>query len=229
MDNGTLYIIATPIGNLGDVSARALETLRMCDVVACEDTRVTGVLLKKFGIEKPMFVNENSREKNVAGVLLEKLKSGLNIALVSDAGSPCISDPGFRIVRACRAEGVNVVPVPGACAFVAALSASGLPSDSFLFAGFLPPKTSARRTFFERHADFPHTIVFYESPFRILKFLDDAIEVLGKDRVVCVAKEITKLHERFFIGSLSEVLAQLKAASTKGEFVVVVAPKDFVL
>lgn len=143
----TLYVVATPIGNLSDISERALQTLRDCDIVACEDTRLTGSLLRHFGISKEMFVNEDSRERAVAPILLEKLKSGFNVALVSDAGTPCVSDPGFRIIRACRAEGIKVVPVPGPCAFAAALSASGLPSDSFLFAGFLPAKTSARRNF----------------------------------------------------------------------------------
>lgn len=229
MENGTLYIVATPIGNLADISARALETLRLCDVVACEDTRVTGALLKKFGISKEMFVNENSRERAVAPAILEMLKSGKNVALVSDAGTPCISDPGFRVVRACRAAGVRVVPVAGACAFVAALSASGLPSDSFLFAGFLPPKTSARKNFFEKYADFPHTLVFYESPYRIEKFIDDACEVFGESRTACVAKEISKIYERFFVGTLGDIRRELQAASTKGEFVAIIAPKDFAL
>lgn len=226
---GTLYIIATPIGNMSDISARAIETLRLCDVVACEDTRVTGNLLKRFGISKEMFVNEDSRERSVAPALLEMLKSGKNVALVSDAGTPCISDPGFRIVRACRAEGVKVVPIPGACAFAAALSASGLPSDSFLFAGFLPAKTSARKNFFEKYKNFEHTLIFYESPYRIEKFIDDALEIFGGGRMVCVAKEISKMFERFFVGELADVAAELKKSSTKGEFVVLVAPADFEL
>ena len=183
---GTLYVVATPIGNMGDISERAVETLRSCDVVACEDTRVTGNLLKRFGIAKEMFVNEDSRERGVAPALLEILKSGRNVALVSDAGTPCVSDPGFRIVRACRACGVRVVPVPGACAFASALCASGLPSDSFLFAGFLPAKTSARKNFFEKYKDFGHTLIFYESPYRIEKFAADALEVFGGDRKVPV-------------------------------------------
>lgn len=229
MDCGKLYIVATPIGNLSDISERALETLRSCDIVACEDTRITGSLLKKFDISKEMFVNENSRERAVAPIILEKLKSGKNVALVSDAGTPCISDPGFRIVRVCRAEGIDVIPIAGACAFVAALSASGLPSDSFLFAGFLPPKTSARHNFFERHKDFAHTLVFYESPYRIEKFVDDAIDVFGENRVACVAKEISKMYERFFIGTLGEIRNAMKSASTKGEFVVIIAPEGFAL
>ncbi len=229
MEKGKLYIVATPIGNLSDITNRALETIRQCDIVVCEDTRVSGSMLRKFDISKEMFVNENSRERAVAPVILEKLLSGKNIALVSDAGTPCISDPGFRIVRACRACGVEVVPIPGACAFVAALAASGLPSDSFLFAGFLPPKTSARKNFFEKHKDFEHTLVFYESPYRIEKFIDDAIEVFGENRTACVAKEITKMYERFFVGSLEEIKSAFKSASTKGEFVVIIAPEGFTL
>ena len=229
MEEGTLYVVATPIGNLSDISERALETLRSCDLVACEDTRITGAMLRKFGIEKEMFVNEDSRERGVAPLLLERLKAGKNVALVSDAGTPCISDPGFRIVRACRACGVKVVPVPGACAFASALSASGLPSDSFLFVGFLPAKTAARKNFFEKYADFGHTLIFYESPYRIEKFVDDALEVFGGDRIVCVAKEISKMFERFFVGSLADVAAELKKSSTKGEFVVIVAPDGFTL
>ncbi len=224
---GTLYVVATPIGNLSDISERAIETLRACDVVACEDTRVTGNLLKKFDISKEMFVNENSRERAVAPIILDMLKSGKNVALVSDAGTPCISDPGFRVVRACRAEGVKVVPIAGACAFATALSASGLPSDSFLFAGFLPAKTSARRNFFEKYKSFEHTLIFYESPYRIEKFIDDALDVLGAERVVCVAKEISKIYERFFVGTLSSVADELKKSSTKGEFVVIIAPDGY--
>ena len=230
MEYGKLYIVATPVGNLSDITERALAVLRSCDVVVCEDTRITGSLLRRFDIpQKQMFVSENSRERAVAPALLEMLKNGKNIALVSDAGTPCISDPGFRLVRACRAAGVDVVPVLGACAFVAALSASGLPSDSFLFAGFLQPKTSARRNFFESHKDFPHTMIFYESPYRIEKFVDDALDVFGAERVACVAKEISKIHERFFVGTLAEIKTQLAQSSTKGEFVAIIAPADFAL
>ena len=226
-ESGTLYVVATPVGNLSDISDRAKAVLAECDIVACEDTRVTGVLLGKLGLKKEMFVNENSREKAAAPALLEKLLAGKNVALVSDAGTPCVSDPGFRIVRACRSAGVKVVPVPGACAFVSALCASGLPSDSFLFAGFLPPKTSARKSFFEKHADFPHTLIFYESPYRIEKFAADALEVFGAERAVCFAKEITKFYERFFVGRLGDVCAELAKSSTKGEFTVIIASKDF--
>lgn len=227
MNAGILYVVATPIGNMDDISSRAVEILRSCDIVACEDTRVSGLLLKRFGIEKDLFVYENSREQAMAPVLLEKIKSGKTVALISDAGTPCISDPGFRIVKACRAEKIHIVPIPGPCAFVSALSASGLPSDSFLFVGFLPAKGAARRNFFNRHKDFPHTIVFYESPYRIVKFIADAIEIFGPERPVCVAKEISKIYERFFTGKLLDVSNELLKTSTKGEFVVLIAPASF--
>ncbi len=226
---GILYIVATPIGNLRDISERAIQTLRECDLVVCEDTRVTGALLAKLGISKEMFVCEDSRERRVCPVLLEKLRGGKNVAVVSDAGTPLVSDPGFRLVRACRKEGISVVPVPGACAAMAALSASGLPCDSFLFAGFLPPKTSARRNFFEKYKNFPHTLIFYESPHRIDKFVSDALEIFGENRTVCIAKEMTKLHEAFFVGRLGDVLKALLVASLKGEFCALIAPEDFEL
>lgn len=229
MEAGTLYVVATPIGNLADISERARETLALCDVVACEDTRVTGALLNRLGLKKEMFVNENSREKSAAPALLKMLSEGKNIALVSDAGTPCVSDPGFRIVRACRAAGVKVSPVPGPCAFVSALCASGLPSDSFLFAGFLPPKASARRAYFGKYADFPHSLIFYESPYRIEKFAADALEIFGENRAACFAKEITKFYERFFVGKLGGVCGELKSAATKGEFTVIIAPRGFEL
>ncbi len=226
---GTLYVVATPIGNMSDLSRRAAEILRSCDVVACEDTRVTGGLLRRLDVSKKMFVNEDSRERAAASAILEMLESGKNVALVSDAGTPCISDPGFRAVRACRAAGVNVVPVPGACAFVAALSASGLPTDSFMFAGFLPAKSSARKNFFEKYRDFGHTLVFYESPYRIGKFLRDAVEIFGSGRTVCVAKEITKVFERFFVGKLSDVADGIESSPARGEFVVIIAPDGYEL
>lgn len=228
-NTGTLYVVATPIGNLSDISQRAVDTLKSVDIVACEDTRVTGRLLNKFDISKEMFVYEDSRERNVAPILLHRLKEGKNVALVTDAGTPCMSDPGFRIIRACRSEGIKVEPIPGACAFITALSASGLPSDSFLFAGFLPAKTAARKTFFEKYKDFEHTLIFYESPYRIDKFLDDALEVFGGERTVCFAKELTKMFERFFVRKLSSVAVEMKKSSLKGEFVIIIAPKDFQL
>ena len=222
-------MVATPIGNLSDISERAAQALRECDIVACEDTRNASTILKKIGAQKDMVVYEDSRETRVAPELLERLKSGEKIALISDAGMPCISDPGFRIVRLCRKEGIDIVPVPGASAFTAALAASGLPTNGFLFVGFLPAKSAARKAFFEKYKDFDFTLCFYESTHRIEKFVDDALEVLGAERVICVAKEITKLHERFFTGTIAQVKEELSKSNTKGEFVVLVAPKDFEL
>jgi 16S rRNA (cytidine1402-2'-O)-methyltransferase len=212
---------------MADISERAVETLRNADIVACEDTRSAGRILSKFGIEKKMVVYEDSREARVAPALLDELKSGKSIALVSDAGMPSISDPGFRLVRLCRKEGVGVLPVPGPTAFTAALAASGLPSHGFLFAGFLPAKTSARKNFFEKYKSFEFTLCLYESTHRIEKFMDDLVEVLGQHRYVCVAKEITKLHERFFIGRADEVRAELASSNTKGEFAVIIAPDGY--
>lgn len=229
MSEGKLYLVGTPIGNLGDISERAIEALRDCDIVACEDTRNASTILKKFGMQKPFFVYEDSRESRVAPLLLEKLKAGEKIALISDAGMPCISDPGFRIVRMCRKEQIDIVPVPGPTAFATALAVSGLPTNGFLFVGFLPAKTSARTAFFEKYKDFDFTLCFYESTHRIEKFMDDALEVFGAGRVACVAKEITKVHERFFVGNLGELKEQLSKSNTKGEFVVLIAPKDFEL
>lgn len=229
MSEGKLYLVGTPIGNLGDISERAIEALQDCDIVACEDTRNASTILKKFGMQKPFFVYEDSRESRVAPLLLEKLKAGEKIVLISDAGMPCISDPGFRIVRMCRKEQIDIVPVPGPTAFTTALAASGLPTNGFLFVGFLPAKTSARTAFFEKYKDFDFTLCFYESTHRIEKFIDDALEVFGAGRVACVAKEITKVHERFFIGNLGELKEQLSKSNTKGEFVVLIAPNDFEL
>ena len=223
---GTLYVVGTPIGNLGDISPRAIDILRHVDFVVCEDTRVTGSLLRRFEISKEMFVSEDSREKAVAPVILERLKSGLDAAVVSDAGTPCISDPGFRIVRACRLEGVPVVPIPGACAFVAALSASGLPSDSFLFAGFMQPKSSVRKNFFKSHADFPHTIIFYESPYRLVKTLTQFAECFGAERQASVSREISKVHEETVRGTLSDLVAHFTANEPRGEIVIVIAGID---
>lgn len=229
MSEGKLYIVGTPIGNLSDISERAAEALRECDIVACEDTRNASTILKKFGLQKPFFIYEDSRENRVAPLLLEKLKGGAKVALISDAGMPCISDPGFRIARMCRKENIDIVPVPGPTAFATALAASGLPTNGFLFAGFLPAKTSARTAFFEKYKDFEFTLCFYESTHRIEKFIDDALAVFGAGRAACVAKEITKVHERFFVGKLGELKEELSRSNTKGEFVVLIAPRDFEL
>jgi 16S rRNA (cytidine1402-2'-O)-methyltransferase len=161
--------------------------------------------------------------------LAEQLTAGKSIAIVSDAGTPTLSDPGFRVVRAARRRGLSVVPVPGASAMLAVLSASGLPTNGFLFVGFLPPKSAARISFFEKYREFDYTLALYESCHRIDKAVDEIVTTLGVDRILCVAKEVTKLHEKFFVGRAVEVQTQLAKASLKGEFVLLIAPKDFVL
>ncbi|MEQ9825376.1 MAG: 16S rRNA (cytidine(1402)-2'-O)-methyltransferase [Puniceicoccaceae bacterium] len=226
---GTLYVVGTPIGNLGDTSVRMKETLQQVDAIACEDTRVTARLLQHLGIHKPMVSYRDDNEIRAAESLLQRLLQGEHIALVSDAGVPTISDPGFRITRLCQKQGIPVLPIPGPCALITALSASGLPSDSFLFLGFLLPKKAARIRTFTQYLDFPHTLLFYESPHRITKCLDDMKQVLEPERVICVSKELTKMHERIVSGSLSDVHAHVLSRSLKGEFVVGIAPRGFVL
>lgn len=220
-----LFVLATPIGNLSDLSGRAIETLKLADQIACEDTRVTGKLLSKFEIKKEMISYREENEKFLAPKLADKIENGSNIVLVSDAGTPAISDPGYRLVRECRKRNLKVIPIPGPVAFTTALSASGLPTDRILFEGFLAPKKSARHRFFKEQEDFSGTLVCYESCHRIEKFLDDLIFCLGPDREICVAKELTKIHENFLFGSAKKVLNELKVKSKKGEFVIMIAKK----
>jgi len=215
---GTLFLVATPIGNLNDISARALDTLRNADLIACEDTRQTLKLLSHFGIHKPLTSYHDFNEREKAMELAGRIETGENIALVSDAGTPAISDPGFRIVRLCRDRGIPVVSIPGANAAITALSASGLPSDQFLFVGFLPPRKTARREHLESLRTFRGTLIFYEGPHRIIAALEDMQEVLG-DRETCIGRELTKLHEEYLFGKLSKVRDRIKEL---GEFVVVV-------
>jgi len=226
---GHLYVVATPIGNLADLSERARAILGNVDLVACEDTRTTGAMLTRFGLHRDLVAYHDHNETEAAEKLTELVAQGKSVAVVSDAGTPGISDPGFRIVRACRRRQLPVVPVPGACALIAVLSAAGLPTNGFFFAGFLPPKTAARTAFLEKHRDFDYTLALYESCHRIDKFAAEIVAVLGAERVVCIAKEVTKLHETFFIGRAADVEARLAKASLKGEFVVLIAPHDFVL
>src|SRR5205085_6669929 len=201
---GTLYIVATPIGNLEDITQRALRILREVDLIACEDTRHTRKLLNHFGIETKTISYQEHNERERADELGAVLESGKSVALVSDAGTPLISDPGFRLVNAAIEKGISVVPVPGAAAVVTALSASGLPTDQFYFAGFLPARAHARRAKLEELTQIPATLIFYEAPHRISAALRDAIDVLG-DRHAIVAREMTKLHEEFARGRLSEL------------------------
>jgi 16S rRNA (cytidine1402-2'-O)-methyltransferase len=225
---GHLYVVATPIGNLADLTDRARAILGSVDIVACEDTRTTGAMLTRLGLHRELTPYHEHNETEAADRLAEQIALGKSVAVVSDAGTPGLSDPGFRVVRACRRRGLPVVPVPGASALVAVLSASGLPTNGFLFAGFLPPKSAARISFLNKYRDFDYTLALYESCHRIDKFAAEIVEVLGPDRVVCIAKEVTKLHETFFVGLSGDVQARLAKASLKGEFVVLIAPKEFV-
>ncbi len=226
---GHLYVVATPIGNLADLTDRARAILGAVDLVACEDTRTTGPLLTRLGFRKELVAYHDHNETEMAERLADQLAAGKSIAVVSDAGTPALSDPGFRVVRACRRRGLPVVPVPGPSALIAVLSASGLPTNGFLYVGFLPPKSAARIAFFEKHREFIYTLALYESCHRIDKAVDEILTTLGPTRVICVAKEVTKLHETFFVGPVSEVQARLAKASLKGEFVLLIAPADFVL
>ncbi|HQY05712.1 MAG TPA: 16S rRNA (cytidine(1402)-2'-O)-methyltransferase [Lacunisphaera sp.] len=225
---GHLYVVATPIGNLADLTDRARAILGAVDVVACEDTRTTGAMLTRLGLHRDLTAYHDHNEAEVADRLAEQIAAGKSVAVVSDAGTPGLSDPGFRIVRACRRRGLPVVPIPGASALVAVLSASGLPTNGFLFVGFLPPKSAARIAFLQKHRDFDYTLALYESCHRIDKFAAEIVDVLGADRVICIAKEVTKLHETFLTGLAGDVQARLLKGSLKGEFVVLIAPKDFV-
>jgi 16S rRNA (cytidine1402-2'-O)-methyltransferase len=206
----TLYLVATPIGNLEDISLRALRVLREADLIACEDTRHSARLLRHYGIDTPRESHHEHNEARHTRRILDLLRAGKNIALVSDAGTPLLSDPGYSLVRACRQEGFKVVPVPGPSAAVAALTASGLPTESFFFAGFLPPKPGARRKRLREIAGVPATLIFYEAPHRLLAALEDLCEILGS-RQACLARELSKIHEEWLHGTLPEILAALRA------------------
>jgi 16S rRNA (cytidine1402-2'-O)-methyltransferase len=219
----TLYLVATPIGNLEDITLRALRVLRDCDAVAAEDTRHTGQLLKHFQISKPLLSCFQFNEARRSEEIITRLRAGEKIALVTDAGSPGISDPGERLVAAAIAAGLRVEPVPGPCALVAALTASGAPTDEFHFIGFLPHKSGQRRTRLESLKDIPGTLVLYESPYRIAKMLGELNEVFP-DRTVVLARELTKKFEEFLRGKPAELLELTAKRSLKGEFVVMVSP-----
>jgi 16S rRNA (cytidine1402-2'-O)-methyltransferase len=226
--SGTLYVVATPIGNLEDITLRALRVLRECGLIACEDTRQTSKLLEHFGIATPTVSYHEHNEAARAAELVTKIEAGASLALVSDAGTPLISDPGYRIVRAAIDAGVPVVPLPGASAALGALSAAGLPSDSFRFCGFLPPKSSQRRRVLEERKAETGTLIFYETPHRILEALDDISAVMGA-RPVAVARELTKIHEEFLRGTAAEIRATLGARpSVKGEFTVLIGKAETV-
>ncbi len=226
---GHLYVVATPIGNLADLTERARAILAAVDLIACEDTRTTGAMLTRFGLRKDLVAYHEHNETEMAESLATQIAAGKSVAVVSDAGTPALSDPGFRLVRACRRRGLPVVPVPGPSALTAVLSAAGLPTNGFLYVGFLPPKSAARIAFYEKHRDFAYTIALYESCHRIDKAVDEIVATLGPARVLCVAKEVTKLHETFLVGPAADVQARLAKTSLKGEFVLLIAPVDFTL
>jgi 16S rRNA (cytidine1402-2'-O)-methyltransferase len=223
MSFGTLYIVATPIGNLEDITLRALRILKEADLVAAEDTRHTRKLLTHFGISRPL-TSYFDHNKDVKGsYVMDRLQSGLNVALVTDAGTPCVSDPGYQLIRDAAAAGIPVVPIPGACAAITALSASGLPSDLFTFAGFLSNRNGRRRERLQQLAALPGLIIFYEAPKRLLTTLRDMLEILG-DREIVLARELTKMYEEFLRGKLSEILAIAEQREIRGEVAILVAP-----
>lgn len=222
---GTLYVVATPIGHLGDLSPRALEVLGAVDLIAAEDTRHTRALLTHFGIHKPLISLHEHNESRQTQILMARLQAGAAIALVSDAGTPLISDPGYGLVAAAAAAGFVLSPVPGPCAAIAALSVSGLPTDRFVFEGFLPPRRTARRTRLQQLARESRTLIFYESPRRLVEVLTDCAEVLGGERRACLGRELTKRFETVYRGTLADVQSALTAnpEALRGECVLLVA------
>lgn len=218
---GTLYLVATPIGNLQDISTRAIETLRKVDLIACEDTRHSLKLLNHYGISKKLISYHEHNERERAAELIERLQSGESVAVISDAGTPAINDPGFLLVQRAIESGIQVVPVPGPVAYVNAVIVSGLPTDSIFFGGFLPSKKGDRRKRLAEVKDVPATLAFYESPHRVIGSLADCLDVLG-DRQAAAVRELTKLHEEIVRGTLKELTAHFSAANPKGEFVLVI-------
>jgi 16S rRNA (cytidine1402-2'-O)-methyltransferase len=225
MTTATLYIIATPIGNLEDITYRAVRILGEVDLVAAEDTRHSLKLLNHFGISKPLTSYFDHNQQIKGERILNALRQGKSVALISDAGTPCISDPGYQLVRDAVAEGIPVVPLPGACAAITALSASGMPTDTFTFAGFPPSRQGKRRTFLSGINSLPGTLVLYEAPHRLLDTLSDIREVLG-ERQVIVARELTKVFEECIRGSVSDVIAAVSQDVVRGEVVLLIAPGE---
>jgi 16S rRNA (cytidine1402-2'-O)-methyltransferase len=219
---GTLYLVATPIGNLKDISQRALETLQNVDLIACEDTRHSAKLLNAYGISKPLISYHEHTENARSDELIEKISGGATVALISDAGTPSISDPGFRIVKKAREAGIEIIPIPGPAAFVNAAVVSGLPTEQLFFGGFLPSKKSDRRRYLERVFSVPATLLFYESPHRLGRSLVDCLEVLG-DREAAVVRELTKLHEETVTETLGALVKRYSNEAVKGEIVIAIA------
>jgi 16S rRNA (cytidine1402-2'-O)-methyltransferase len=222
---GCLYVVATPIGNLEDISLRALRILKEVDVIACEDTRQTLKLLSHFDISKRLVSYHEHNEITRAAEIVIELEQGAKVALVSDAGTPAISDPGHRLVSLCLRHGIHVVPVPGASAFVAALAASGMPIEQFVFIGFLPSRPTERRKALRELANEPRTLALYEAPHRLLDTLEDALEILG-NRPAVVAREVTKVYEEFLRGHLEDLIAAARKKAPRGEITLLIGPPD---
>lgn len=222
---GTLYLVPTPVGNMEDMTFRAIRILKEVDLILCEDTRTSGILLKHFEIKNRLMAHHKFNEHGTTAGLVNRLKAGETIACISDAGTPGISDPGFFLAREAAASGITVETLPGATAFVPALVSSGLPCDRFTFEGFLPQK-KGRKTMLESLADEPRTMIFYESPYRVVKTLEQFAEVFGEERRVSCCREISKLHEESVRGTLAEAIAHFKETEPRGEFVIVVAGKE---
>ena len=220
-EKGKLYLVPTPIGNLGDITRRALEALDSSEIIACEDTRVSGKLLTHYGIKKKLLSYHDFNEEKQVPKLLDVILSGGNVSVITDAGSPGLSDPAYRIIRAAIENDVIISPLPGPNALIPALTGSGLPLDRFFFEGFLPNKSSARKNRLEKLKELKHTLVFYESPHRIVKTVGDALEVFG-DRPACIAREISKIYEEFIRGTLSEILKNISSRKIKGEIVLII-------
>jgi 16S rRNA (cytidine1402-2'-O)-methyltransferase len=219
---GTLFVVATPIGNLEDITYRAVRVLKEVDLIACEDTRHTAKLLQHYGIDKPTVSYHEHNEAARAEELVDKLEQGLSVAQVSDAGMPGISDPGYRVIKLAIERGLQVVPVPGPSALIAALAASGMATDSFQFLGFLPARSGQRRTLLETLRKTEPTTVVYEAPHRIAETLQDVVEILGAERPVVLARELTKVHEEFVRGTAADLLRQCKEREPKGEITLVI-------
>lgn len=220
--SGILYIVATPIGNLEDMTFRAVRILKEADLIAAEDTRHSRKLLSHFGIKTPLTSYFDHNQTLKGERILDMLLAGKNIALISDAGTPCISDPGYQLVHDVLKHGLKVVPIPGACAATAALSAAGLPTDSFYFAGFPPAKSGKRRSFLAPLAALSATIILYEAPHRLLATLGDIAEVMGK-RQIAIARELTKIYEEFITGELPDIIEQISKGKERGELVILIA------
>jgi 16S rRNA (cytidine1402-2'-O)-methyltransferase len=221
---GTLYVVATPIGNLEDITYRAIRILGEVALVAAEDTRHSRKLFARFGIHKPLLSYHDHNERQRQDVLLARLQGGEDIALISDAGTPCIADPGYRLIAACRDAGIAVIPVPGPSALITALSAAGVSTERFAFEGYLPQRAKARGDLLRQLVGDPRTLVFYEAPHRLAATLADLVTIMGSERQLVVARELTKLHEEFFRGTTAEAVSRFQREPARGELVLVLPP-----